>query len=304
MDVFLESGYREQYNMHYDESLALFQCPYIDQYLHTSFGKTYVLQFGNSNNPPLVLLHGMTMSSVMWYPNVKAWSEYYCVYAIDIIGDIGKSEANEIIMQKEEAVAWLKETVDALGLDQFYLAGHSIGGYIALRFTMAYEERVKKLALFAPAAAFHRLHWRFFYYSFPGLLFQTEKWVDRAFRGLSAEGLPFAPGYREFMLAGYHHALPRLRLYPLKIEPEELATIKLPILLMIGEHEVLYPAHKAMEYAQTNVPNITCILVHDANHTLTIEQPQIINEQVLSYLHSEISRNSERSGAEDESSDK
>jgi len=286
MDVFLESGYREQYNKRYDESLALFECPYVERYLLTTFGKTYVLQFGDCSKPPLVLLHGMTMSSVMWYPNVKAWREQYCIYTIDIIGDIGKSEAYESILQKDEAVAWLKETVDALGLDQFFLAGHSIGGYISLQFAMAYVERVKKLALFAPAAAFHRLHWRFFYYSFPGLLFQTEKWVDRAFRSLSVDGLPFAPGYREFILAGYHHALPRLRLYPLKIEPEELSVIKLPILLMIGEHEVIYPAQKAIEYAQAHVPNITCILVLGANHTLTIEQSELVNTHTLNFFAS------------------
>jgi len=284
MDVFLESGYREQYNKQYDESLALFQCSYVEHHLLTTFGITYALQFGDCDKPPLVLLHGMTMSSVMWYPNVKVWSEQYCVYAIDIVGDIGKSEANEIILQSEEAIAWLKETVDALGIDQFFLAGHSIGGYISLRFTIAYEERVKKLALYAPAASFHRLHLKFFYYSFPGLLFQTEKWVDRAFRSLSVDGLPFAPGYREFILAGYHHALPRLRLYPLRVEPEELSMVQLPILLMIGEHEVIYPAKKAIEYAQGNVPNITCVLVHDANHTLTIEQSEIVNEQTLNFF--------------------
>lgn len=284
MDVFLESGYREQYNNCYDESLKLFQCEYEEQYLHTSYGKTYVLQFGDRTKPPLVLLHGMTMSSVMWYPNVKTWTEHYAVYAIDIIGDIGKSMASEVILQKEEAVDWLKETVDQLGLKRFLLAGHSIGGYISLRFSLAYQDRVEKLALFAPAAAFHRLHWRFFYYSFPGLLFQTEKWVDRAFRSLSAEGLPFAPGYREFILAGYHHALPRLRLYPLRIEPEELVTLKVPVLLMIGELEVIYPAQQAIEYAQQYVPNIQCILVQGANHTFTIERADLVNERTLAFF--------------------
>lgn len=284
MDVFRESGYREQYIRHYDESLKLFQCKYRDRYIDTSYGKTYVLQFGDSDKPPLVLLHGMTMSSVMWYPNVKAWVKHYTVYAIDIIGDIGKSVPHEAILQQEEAVDWLKQTVDALKLHRFHLAGHSIGGYISLRFALAFQNRVAKLALFAPAAGFHRLHWKFFYYAFPGMLFQTEKWVDRTFRSLSAEGLPFAPGYREFILAGYHNALPMLRLYPLKIEAEELSTLLLPVLLMIGENEVIYPAQKALEYASMSVPNIQCELVSQASHTFTIEFAELVNERTIDFL--------------------
>lgn len=284
MDVFRESGYREQYNRQYDESLKLFQCQYTEYYVDTSYGQTYVLRFGEPHKLPLVLLHGMTMSSVMWYPNVKMWAEHYCVYAVDIVGDIGKSIPNEAILMQEEAVEWLKQTVDALKLSSFHLAGHSIGGYIALRFTLAYQERVAKLALFAPAAAFHRLHWKFFYYAFPGLLFQTEKWIDRTFRSLSAEGLPFAAGYREFILAGYHHALPLLRLYPLKIEEEELAKLRQPVLLMIGEQEVIYPAEQALEYARTAIPHIQCQLVQKANHTFTIEYAELVNNCVLAFM--------------------
>lgn len=294
MDIFKEYEYRQRYHQYYDEALQLFQCPYEEQYIETSYGTSYVLRFDkqhkssesleSSNRLPLVLLHGMTMSSVMWYPNVKKWVQHFTVYAIDIAGDIGKSVPNEAIMLQEEAVQWLAETVNALGLTSFILAGHSIGGYIALRFTLAHQERVAKLALFAPAAAFHRLQWKFFYYAFPGLLFQTEKWIDRAFRSLSTEGLPFAPAYHELILYGYRYAFPLLRLYPLKIDEAELGKLHLPILLMIGEQEVIYPAQQALEYAQAAIPHIQTLLVNKANHTLTLEYADLVNDYALAFF--------------------
>jgi len=284
MDVFKESKYRKQYNAQYKEALKLFQCPYTEYYIDTNYGKSYVLRFGDAQKPPLVLLHGMTMCSVMWYPNVKMWTSHFCVYTIDIIGDIGKSIPNQMIIQQEQAVEWLKQVVDALHLPQFHLAGHSIGGYISLRFTIAHPKRVNRLALFAPAAAFHRLHWKFFYFAFPGVLFQTEKWIDRAFRSLSAKGLPFEPEYHQLILAGYYNALPLLRLYPLKIEAELLSTIKQPVLLMVGEQEVIYPAQQVLDYAKAAVPNIDAVIVQQANHTLTMEYADNINEYTLQFL--------------------
>ncbi|MFC1581001.1 alpha/beta fold hydrolase, partial [Thermodesulfobacteriota bacterium] len=57
----------------------------------TRFGPTYVNAFGSKSSPKLALLHGMGASSTMWAPNIEALSQHFRVYALDTIGDLGKS---------------------------------------------------------------------------------------------------------------------------------------------------------------------------------------------------------------------
>ena len=57
----------------------------------TSYGRTFVRISGPADAPPLVLLPGGGSSLLMWAPNVAALSERYRVYAIDRLGDIGRS---------------------------------------------------------------------------------------------------------------------------------------------------------------------------------------------------------------------
>src|SRR5690606_15223522 len=102
----------------------------------------------------------------------------------------------------------------------------------------------------------------------------------------STDGLPLAPQYLDFILAGCQYAMPQLRLYPLKIDKEELSKLNVPTLLMIGEQEVIYHADKAMEYAKASVPHIQCVLVRQANHTLTIEYADLINTTSLEFFRS------------------
>ncbi|NRF94544.1 hypothetical protein HQN89_26925 [Paenibacillus frigoriresistens] len=77
----------------YDRTLQEWEVPVESKYLDTSFGKTHVLISGPEDAEPLILLHGFGFSSTMWIENVKPLSERYCIYAVDFIGDINKSEA-------------------------------------------------------------------------------------------------------------------------------------------------------------------------------------------------------------------
>lgn len=287
MDIFSEVQYREQYERHYDESMKLFGIPYTSRFVDTTFGQTHVLHFGDDRLHPLVLIHGYVMSSIIWYPNVPEFVKEYSVFAIDIIGDIGKSRCNQSILQHEQIVQWLHEVLNGLGLERIYLAGHSIGGYISLRYSIRYPERIKKLVLYAPAASFHRLSLKFFYYAFPGFLFHTEKWIDRAFRSLSSHDKPLNDTLKALVMDGLQHAVPLFRLYPMKIDEEQFKHLHFPILIMIGDKEILYPGEKALEYARQVLPHATLLLVEDANHTFVFEQPHTVNVETMKFLGAE-----------------
>ena len=75
----------------YDATLALWPVPVESITVPTRFGPTYVNICGPANAPPLVLLTGQGASSMIWYSNVATLSKAFRLYALDIIGDIGKS---------------------------------------------------------------------------------------------------------------------------------------------------------------------------------------------------------------------
>lgn len=96
-------------------------------YIPTTFGDTHVLCFGDTSKKPLFLLQGMTMSSTMWFPNMKQLIQERCVYAVDVMGDFGKSKPNGTIKNKKAAHQWILEVLNAMQFDKVDLAGNSMG---------------------------------------------------------------------------------------------------------------------------------------------------------------------------------
>ena len=94
-DLFKNRKEELKYINAYNKSLKLWPVPYEEKDITTSLGKAHVIISGPVNGEPLVLLHGMDASSTMWYPNVKAFSENYRIYAIDYIMEAGKSVLKE-----------------------------------------------------------------------------------------------------------------------------------------------------------------------------------------------------------------
>ncbi len=115
---------------------------------------THVVASGPKDAPPLVLLHGYMATSTMWSPNIADFSKDYRVYAIDVMGQPGKSIPKEPIRNAADYAAWLTATLDGLHLDRVSLVGMSYGGWLALNFAIAAPERVQRLVLLSPGGGF------------------------------------------------------------------------------------------------------------------------------------------------------
>lgn len=107
----------------YEEALKLVSVPFNEKYITTSFGDSYVLCAGNEKNPPLVLLHAASCGSPIWYKNILFWSNYFCVYAIDLIGESSKSILTMKMKTPQDNAMWLDETLAGLELDKVFLCG-------------------------------------------------------------------------------------------------------------------------------------------------------------------------------------
>lgn len=94
----------------------------------------------------LVLLHGFLETSNMWKTYVDTFSKTHKVITIDLLGH-GKTACLGYIHTMEEMAETVFAVLKELKLRKIHLAGHSMGGYVALAFAEMYPDYVKGLCL-------------------------------------------------------------------------------------------------------------------------------------------------------------
>src|SRR5712692_4395233 len=96
---------------------------------------------------PLVLLHGGYMDGRMWDDQFAVFAERYWVVRYDIRG-FGKSKMPQVPYSN---VQDLYELLKHLQIEKAYLLGLSLGGMIAIDFTLEHPEMVDALVLVGAA---------------------------------------------------------------------------------------------------------------------------------------------------------
>ena len=283
---------RERYLAHYDAVGRQWPAASTTLLVPTSYGRTFVRVSGPATGPPLVLLPGGGSSLHMWAPNVAALSEHCRVYAVDRLGDIGRSTCLRPLRTNAEVVENLDElfTVLQLGTD-IRLMGLSYGGWEAAEYALVHPERLARVVLIAPAATLFNLPpdfaWRglllllpyrgfmesMMRWSLPHLGTATDPAGRKQFDSLVDEAYL---GMRSFDLR--QGAIPRV------LSDEQLASIQPPMLFIVGEDETLYPASDAVARLARIAPRVHAELIRGAGHDLTWVKRAQVEAAVLTFL--------------------
>jgi pimeloyl-ACP methyl ester carboxylesterase len=100
------------------------------------------------NGPVLILLHGVCASLHTWDGWTERLKGHYRILRLDIPGfGLTGQAPDPSLYQIDEAVKLFEKIVAAMKLDKFYLAGNSLGGYIAWKYTLKNPDKVEKLIL-------------------------------------------------------------------------------------------------------------------------------------------------------------
>ena len=142
-----------RYMAAYDAVLAKWPVAYEEITVPTRLGATHVIASGPADAPPLVLLHAMMATATVWRPNVEALSEHFRVYAVDTVGQGGRTVASRKIESRRDYADWLNDLFDGLGIARASIVGNSYGGFIALNQAAMAPERIDRMVLISPAAA-------------------------------------------------------------------------------------------------------------------------------------------------------
>lgn len=103
------------------------------------------------SGPPLVLLHGYPLDHTIWNEVVERLEDDFDMILPDLRG-FGQSEVVEPQYTIADMATDVAALLDELSIENTYIAGHSMGGYIALAFVRNYRDRVLGLGLVASQA--------------------------------------------------------------------------------------------------------------------------------------------------------
>ena len=246
---------------------------------------------GPSGAPPLVLLHGIGANSLQWLPNIEALSEHYRTYAVDNIYDFGRSVYTRPIESPDDFVSWMDELFTALQLeDGINLVGLSYGGWLTSQYALRFPDRLDNIVLLAPVctvlplpaewivrAALCMVPHRYFIKSL--LFWMVEDLVqkDEASRKLAEQ-------FADDAFIAMRCFKPKRLVNPTVLADDELQSIEVPALFLVGENEKIYSAQKAIERLEKVAPQIETAVIPEAGHDLTIVQPDIVNAKILEFL--------------------
>lgn len=103
------------------------------------------------NGIPFFLLHGYPLDHQIWLPVAERMQIHAEIILPDLRGH-GKSPAPEGLYSMSEMAEDIRLLMDGLSINKAVIAGHSMGGYVALDFARTYPDRLLGFALVASHA--------------------------------------------------------------------------------------------------------------------------------------------------------
>jgi pimeloyl-ACP methyl ester carboxylesterase len=221
---------------------------------------------------PLILVHGLSGSMHWWRRNVSGLVDHYSVYLVDLPG-FGSMRRFHRAFDLSEAISWLLQWMEAVGLKQAHLVGHSMGGYICLWIAAHRPEYVRRLVLVAPTGLPLK----------PSLVGNFFPLLQSAFHTV--------PSFWPILIYDAVRAGPGTLwraaqdLLSKDIQ-EDLKCIRAPTLLVWGIHDCLVPPILAT-VLQKEIANARLLLLKKAGHVPMFDRPQEFNAALLAFLEEE-----------------
>ena len=286
-----EAGFKAAYQA----VMQQWPVPQQERYVSTRFGETHVVVCGPQAAAPVVLLNPGGGSAAIWIHNVAALGKVFRVYAVDVIGEMNLSVPTHPIRNHSEFAAWMTDIFAGLQIDRAHIIGNSNGGFFSLETALLLSDRVNKVVLISPAATFVQMWAFWFRLLLPAHIIapilRSERMLQQAYAWLWQD-FPADPTFERLRLvsklAGYPRYRPSINTFaPHVFSDDELKRIKAPILLLIGDHEVIYSPARVIRRATGLVANLKAEIVPNANHSAQYTAPEFVNARVLEFLSSD-----------------
>jgi pimeloyl-ACP methyl ester carboxylesterase len=233
------------------------------------------------SGPAILLSHGYSATAEMWRGQIEPLSREHKLVLWDMRGHGQSDYPDDPAQYREEAtVADMAAVLDVVGADRAIVGGLSLGGYMSLAFHRAHPERVRALLVIDTGPGFKNDEAR-------------EKWNRRAEETagrFESEGLNYLRTLSKEMAMSTHRSADGLVRAARGMLTQRdarvinsLAGIQVPTLVIVGANDTAFLA--AADYMTAKIPNAAKVVIPDAGHSSNIDQPEIFNQSVISFLH-------------------
>ena len=259
--------------------------------IETPAGQTFVRVSGRSPDPPLILLPGSKGTSLTWIPNIAALAARYRTYALDSIYDFGLSVSYRNIKRPDDLITWLHEVLTVLVPEgPVNLLGLSYGGWLVSQYALRFPERLHKVVLLDPAATILPVSFALIFRALltliplPGFRRRFYYWLlrDTVHSGKSGQA------YVDEAVADWALAEccfePQPMVAATVLNDKSLRDFKVPCLVIIGEHEKIYSARKAVKRLNRIAPQIKTEIIPQAGHDAWVVRADIVTSKILDFL--------------------
>jgi pimeloyl-ACP methyl ester carboxylesterase len=128
----------------------------INQFVDVDGVETRCLVAGDEGAPPLILVHGITLTSEIWVRNMDALGRDFRVIAPDLLGHgFTRPPRGQEAVGIPRKIDHLLRLADTLGFDRFALSGSSYGALIAANVYLEAPQRITKLVVNGSGSAFN-----------------------------------------------------------------------------------------------------------------------------------------------------
>jgi pimeloyl-ACP methyl ester carboxylesterase len=212
---------------------------------------------GAAGAKPVVLVHGLGVSSRYMMPIAAELADEFTVYAVDLPGH-GPSDRPPRTLDVPALAAALEQWMDAAGLARASLLGNSMGCQIAAEFAVRHPERVERLVLVGPTVDPHaRSAMRQFARLLASTLAERPSIVAVAVLDYARMGPAYFCELRHMLEHRIEEVLPR---------------ITAPALIVRGSRDHVAPRAWAEQVARL-IPAARLAIVEGGGHALNYSEP-------------------------------
>lgn len=241
----------------------------------------------------VLLSHGLLWSGRMFEAQVAALRDRYRVITYDHRGQGRSAPPTERVVSIETVTADAIALIERLGVGPVHFCGLSMGGFVGMRIAARRPELVRSLVLMETTAdpepeenvpKYRRLafvaEWfglRLVAGPVMKIMFSRTFLADPAREADRARWRNELIANRRDIVAAVRGVIEREGVY------EELAKIRCPTLVIVGEEDTATVPEKA-ERIRAAVRGATLVRVPGAGHTSSVEQPALVSQVIGAFL--------------------
>jgi pimeloyl-ACP methyl ester carboxylesterase len=273
----------DEFLSRYDAMLARWPVPHESVDIPGRHGTTRVNVCGVPDGPAVLLIPGGGSTSTVWWRTVGALAGSHRVLAVDVMGDSGRSVYDgEPITGVTDLMRWLDDTLDALGVPDAVVVGHSYGGWLATRYALHAPHRAGGLALFDPTECLCPEKLSFRLRGIPLFLGRgDDRWCS--FIRWETGGRELDEQWLDLWSVPFGG--PTKLVWPKLIPADRIAALDTPALLVLAGASRQNPTQRMAEAARRALPSARIVTLPEATHfTLPQQHPDEINPMLREFL--------------------